>query len=250
MRQDGVEQDHRPELQILAIVMIIVACVSIVARFCSRALSPPPAAGNPRWWWDDWTALAATPFVLAQLIMELVMIHLGFGADISGLSREAQLPIFKLLFAFYMIYDIGVSFAKASTLFFLRRAFPTYVSPAWFNIGLWVIHFLNIGWLIGMIFATTFVCDPVAKVWNPFLSGDCVPQASLWIGNAMSSVAIDLLILLLPLPRVWALRVTRLTRLGITIVLGFGYGVILVFIGRSIAAFRSPDDLGRQLSGK
>lgn len=166
------------------------------------------------------------PFVLAQLIMELVMIHLGFGADISGLSREAQLPIFKLLFAFYMIYDIGVSFAKASTLFFLRRAFPTYVSPAWFNIGLWVIHFLNIGWLIGMIFATTFVCDPVAKVWNPFLDGDCVPQASLWIGNAMSSVAIDLLILLLPLPRVWALRVTRLTRLGITIVLGFGYGSV------------------------
>lgn len=123
----------------------------------------------------------------------------------------------------YFIYDAGLFLTKLSVQLFLRRVFPKNNSGTWFNLGLWVAHSINLAWLIGIVFGTVFLCDPINKSWNPSMPGQCGSTSSLYIGSAVPSVTIDLIVLILPLPKLWSLHIDRSRKIGLIIVFTFGY---------------------------
>ncbi|RDA86242.1 hypothetical protein CP532_5118 [Ophiocordyceps camponoti-leonardi (nom. inval.)] len=180
-----VAADRGPGLRTFYLVMTIITVLSISMRFLSRAIAIPSQPGaRRRFWLDDWLALAATPWVLAQLGLYFVAVHDGFGRHLATLPEPTLLRIAKTEFIVYFLYDAGLFFTKASALEFLRRVFPSQVSPRWFNICLWTGHAGNLAWLAGVFLAkaailfhqnteTIFLCNPVAK-------DECLASGILW----------------------------------------------------------------------
>jgi hypothetical protein len=135
-----------------------------------------------------------------------------------------NLPLlFKLLYGIYYLYDISLFLTKTSALLFLGRVFPKHANSKWWNYTLWFTHGLNVAWLVGIVFGTVFMCDPVQKGWNPMMPGSCGTTSALWTGSAIPSVVIDLVILLLPVPKIWVLRISRTRKSGLLLVFILGY---------------------------
>jgi hypothetical protein len=141
--------------------------------------------------------------------MAIKLVNLGVGRHISTLPGANVLEALKILWATYLIYDTGLTLAKVSALFFYARIFGTYSRK--FKFALWITHGLVISWWIGIVLGTIIMCNPVDKNWVPTAPGYCGSTEALWLGSAIPSVLIDLIILILPLPMLWGLRL-RLSR--------------------------------------
>lgn len=156
--------------------------------------------------------------------LAIALVHFGLGRHIWTIQKEEDLlMVFKLFYVVYYVYDAALFLTKMSALLYLTRLFPTHANSTWWNWALWITHGLNGAWFIGICCATAFMCKPLAKGWNPLLPGECGTTSSLWIGSAVPSVFIDLLILLLPLPKIWTLKISTTRRTGVTIVFILGY---------------------------
>lgn len=155
--------------------------------------------------------------------MALKLVDLGVGRHIAVVPPENIEPILKLLLATYLVYGFALTITKTSALLFLHRIFPRQGSATWFKWTLWIAHIINTAWLVGYTLVEIFQCNPIAKFWNPGLPGECILQSRIYIGAAAPSVAIDLLILILPLPLLWGLNTSRARKIGIIIVFVLGY---------------------------
>ncbi|RWA07533.1 hypothetical protein EKO27_g7562 [Xylaria grammica] len=176
------------------------------------------------------------------------MISLGLGRHVDTLPPENVQAALLDLYIAYFVYDFTLFLTKTSALFFYHRVFVRHMHRTWFNYALWIVHFFNVSWLLGIVFGTIFMCDPVAKGYNPNLPGYCSPIGELWIGSAVPSVAIDLFILLLPVPKIWGLEISFAKKSGITVVFALGYSVIVVSLGRLITVIKTADALSRDLT--
>ncbi|KAL2272459.1 hypothetical protein FJTKL_06558 [Diaporthe vaccinii] len=178
------------------------------------------------------------------------MLHLGFGHHVWMMPSQNLEPFLKHLFATYFIVYIGLTLAKASALLFLSRVFPHTTNPTWFNVGVAVTHFLNVAWLVGMSFGTAFNCNPVAKNWDVTgtLPGKCGPTSSIWIASVVPSVFIDLLILVLPLPRIWTIKTSNSRKIGLTVVFIIGYLAVVISVGRTITVLKGVDEINNDFT--
>lgn len=164
------------------------------------------------------------------------MLDLGLGRHIGTLSDDNIAKSLLVIYIVYFFYDTALVLTKASALLFFSRVFTQHVHRSWFNYALWITHGLNIAWWLGIVFGTIFMCDPVAKNYVPDLPGHCGETGALWIGSAVPSVAIDLIILLLPIPKIWGLQLGLAKRSGLIVVFMLGYWYDL----RSIESMRHP----------
>ncbi|RYP11615.1 hypothetical protein DL765_007663 [Monosporascus sp. GIB2] len=208
--------DRGPGLQAFVTVMVIVTVVAITLRFWSRSIPHTNGRSKRRFWWDDWVALAAVPAILTQC---------------------------ALSFAIYLVYDLGLYLTKTSALLFYSRIFPSYTNDTWFKITMPIVHALNTAWFIGIVLGTFLMCKPVAKNWNPTIPGTCGSTLGLFIGSAVPSVVIDLVILLMPLPKVWHLQTNATKKIGLTVVFALGYSVVVVSLGRLVTVLTSGNAL-------
>lgn len=241
--------DRGPGLRAFIIVMVIITILSILLRLMSRGLSPmQPGHKQSQFWLDDWSALIAVPFILAQHVLALVALDRGFGRHAAVLGVPTVLWIARIAWIAYFVYDAGLFLTKLSVLLFLRRVFPKSHSGHWFNIGLLVAHVINVAWLLGIVFGTIFLCDPIEKSYNPMIPGSCGSTSSLYIGSAVPSIAIDLIILILPLPKLWSLQIDRARKIGLIVIFTFGYCVIVMSLGRLITTLKTQEDLNTDFS--
>jgi hypothetical protein len=149
------------------------------------------------------------------------LVNLGMGLHIQVVD-PANIELFlKLLWVEYYIFDSGTAIAKTSALFFYARIFG--VVNTTFKYALWTVHALNLFWLVGFLFAVGFECTPVEKAWKPSLPGKCANTGVLWLASGIISLFIDILILLMPLPMLWKLRMRMTRKIQVIIVFVCGY---------------------------
>lgn len=153
--------------------------------------------------------------------MGLKLIDLGLGIHIQAVPPDNIEPFLKLLWAIYYIFDTGTAVSKSSALFFYARIFG--VTNTRFKYALWLVHAMNIAWLIAILLSVTFMCNPVEKAWKPALDGHCLNTGLLWTGSGITSLIIDVIILVLPLPMLWKLQMKAIRRVQITGVFICGY---------------------------
>ncbi|KAI1091586.1 hypothetical protein F5B19DRAFT_493322 [Rostrohypoxylon terebratum] len=244
---EATSDDRAPPFRAYLIFLTVLTAGSICLRFISRSLrSDTWPSGS--YWWDDWLALAATPFIFGMLGASFAMIRKGFGHPIKTLSSDDVLFNLRVIYSGNYLFDTAIVLSKASALLFFSRIFPRAVNNRWFNAALWTVHILNIGWFIGIVVATVFLCDPIAKGWDPSIPGQCNTSPKVYIGSAVTSVSIDLMILLLPLPSIWRLQLKKAQKGGLLIVFLLGYSVIAVSIGRTVTVLRSVDAMNEDVT--
>ena len=126
----------------------------------------------------------------------------------------------KLLFVSDLAYNTGLTMLKMAALLFYTRLFSIKRS---FRILLWAVGSLVAGWWIAIDFLTLFFCTPPRKTWTPEISGHCLNPLHTALGTTLSNVVIDVIILLLPFPTLWALQVGTRKKMGLILVFASGY---------------------------
>ncbi|KAK0626376.1 hypothetical protein B0T14DRAFT_387386, partial [Immersiella caudata] len=126
------------------------------------------------------------------------------------------------------IYLIILTLTKVSILCFYLRIFPnrtfricSFVTMAWVGISGIIFVFLQL-----------FQCVPVQFIWEGWKKGDfgsyqCLDVNALAFTTATFGIAQDIVILVLPLPLLAKLDVSRRSKLGIMLMFSLG---IFVFI--------------------
>lgn len=171
----------------------------------------------------------------------------------------------KFNYAAQLLFPLGISLPKFSCLFFYYRVFGR--SSRKLYISLWVAGALAAGWLVSAIFVVAFQCNPPQKAWDFTLEGQCLSMWPWLVGLACTSMAIDALILIMPMPQLWKLNVPWRRKATVSIIFLCGYWYVsrllspsrglltrmcsvivcsigrVVTLGEELAAFSSPDPL-------
>ena len=73
-----------------------------------------------------------------------------------------------------------------------------------------------VAWFITVFFLVIFQCLPVHHFWDRLTPGSCIDSITAFIATAGLNIATDTAILILPMPTVWQLRISRSQKVALT----------------------------------
>ncbi|KAJ5215985.1 uncharacterized protein N7498_002392 [Penicillium cinerascens] len=235
------EGNRQPGLITLCVVMLILAVASVALRCWSIWGSPTHKFG-----YDDLFAILTLPFIIAESALIFYWISLGLGRHSATLPISNQLEGPKIIFAAAYLYDACITFPKLSVLCFYHRVLKR--GGIWVRPTLWAVGTLCVCWLIGAWLATTFQCTPVHASWDPVPNAKCFTQWKFFTGTAAPSAVLDVIILLIPLPLLWSLHMTKAKKVMLTGLFICGYSVVILSLGRLITLLKAGSDLEADLT--
>ncbi|OQD80364.1 hypothetical protein PENANT_c036G05631 [Penicillium antarcticum] len=160
-------------------------------------------------------------FIVVGFIYTMVKKGMGLHAG-TQVPMENVVMIAKYLVAAEVLYVFNLVWTKLSILLMYYRIFRFPYFKTWaYIIGTFVIL-----WVICITFLFIFICVPVQKLWYPDIPGRCINQVSTWIANAVSTIATDVAILLLPIPQVWKLQLRTSEKIAVLIAFSLGFFVV------------------------
>ena len=126
----------------------------------------------------------------------------------------------KLLVSANILFNVSISCSRLSALAFYARVFtlrdPNDMTWRWS----WrIVTALCIAWPLALIPMNLFECAPVQKLWLPWLPGRCMTQFETYMISGATSVFVDLLVLILPLPKIFRLHMDLRKKF----IVGFGF---------------------------
>lgn len=136
--------------------------------------------------------------------------------------------IAKLIVTQNTVWAITVGVTKASILVQYLRIFS--------NRRTRIVCYVLLSGLIPAtcwgVFGGIFLCDPARKLWNPSLPGHCRDAQVYWTSVAGVDIALDFLILLLPIPSISGLHLPKKQKVATMLVFLLGFLVCAVSVAR------------------
>lgn len=99
-----------------------------------------------------------------------------------------------------------------SILFLYHRIF---IQP-WFRVALKLTGALIMAWGITSNLVNIFQCWPISFQWNPTEAGHCIDYAKSSLVFSVVNIITDFVILGLPMPLVWQLKVSKRSKLALS----------------------------------
>lgn len=132
---------------------------------------------------------------------------------------EQPLTCFQLVFAYDCFYNIAYPPIKISILLFYHRIFVYRRFRQ--------VNGVAIGFLVCYMIATTLVgifsCIPVKASWDFTVEPiRCIDENMFYIASASVNVFTDVLILVLPLPIVWKLKISKAQKIAVSFIFALG----------------------------
>ena len=107
---------------------------------------------------------------------------------------------------------------KVGILLFYYRLFPNPTfRKAIYSVGAFVI-----ACLLSTFFGFLFQCVPIQSFWQQQIPHQCFNQDPFYICVAVLSLVSDVVILLMPIPVVWALQTSKQRKVGLSVVFLLG----------------------------
>lgn len=116
------------------------------------------------------------------------------------------------------LYNSTIAMIKVSILCFYRRIFPLRW-PKYTLVGLGL--FVS-GYGIAQLFGDIFQCVPLRKMWIPTAPGRCINLEALIIAGGVINIITDFVILGLPMPLLWHLKIPARKKRQLSIVFSIG----------------------------
>jgi len=110
------------------------------------------------------------------------------------------------------MYTVPTALAKTCILIFFLRL---QNKNKWYNGAIYTTMFLNISANIAICFATLFACTPISKAWDITVVGTCVDRLPIYEFQAIQGVVLDVLIILIPIPMIFGLRLSKAKKFGL-----------------------------------
>lgn len=111
-----------------------------------------------------------------------------------------------------------MTFIKLSILAFYARIFP----QKWFQWTVWGNAVFMALWGCAGVCGNIFQCIPIQFLWDPTLDGHCIQYGIFATVLGALTVVTDLIILVIPMPLVWKLHITKRKKWRLSTVFAFG----------------------------
>ena len=133
----------------------------------------------------------------------------------------------KFVTSFEILYVSVIVAAKLSVCLFYLRVFV----GKWFVQAVKTLMAIHISWWIAVVVTTFAGCNPTRKLWYPETPGHCINQDDFYRYLSLPNILTDVVLLTIPLPLVWKLRVNRAQKVALTGVFLIGSLYDPMFIG-------------------
>lgn len=134
----------------------------------------------------------------------------GFGVHMEYIEETDPyvLPaLFKISYVGELTWVIAMGLIRSSAILFYHRVFSYAGSTfRWFVIG---GIGANIVWSLVLGLVVIFQCTPVKGYWDPSIKHTCMTTDSIELGSGITSIVLDLYTLVLPMPIIWKLQMTK-----------------------------------------
>ncbi|KAH8597838.1 hypothetical protein B0O99DRAFT_470808, partial [Bisporella sp. PMI_857] len=221
-------------VQIPSVVFCVISPIVVGIRFWSRIR----CRGNLGW--DDWTILGSLIFSMIVSVALLTACDFGFGKHMKDLTPENKKLALKLFYVAQIFYKVNINMTKGSILLLYLRIFIQ--KP--FRILCKVILGIIVAYGVASTTASIFQCTPIPRAWNRGLSGTCINLTQNWqvilsychvhrqltprrFANAGFSIATDLIILCLPMPVLYKLKLPINQKIALMVVFALGGFVVV-----------------------
>ncbi|CAG8908973.1 unnamed protein product [Penicillium egyptiacum] len=196
----------------VTVLAFVTVCLRLLARY----------ERMQKLWWDDYMVIFSMLWNLIVVGFIYAMIHKGMGLHADAIPMENVILIAKYLVVAEVLYVFNLVWTKLSILLMYYRIFRFPYFKTWaYIIGIFIIL-----WVVCITFLFIFICVPVQKLWYPQLPGRCIDQVATWVANAVSTIATDVAILLLPIPQVWKLQLRMSEKIAVLIAFSLGFFVV------------------------
>ncbi|KAF6827312.1 integral membrane family protein [Colletotrichum musicola] len=173
--------------------------------------------------WDDYTMVAATAVVFAEMMIIIPQVEMGAGRHAQYIQpQENVVKELHLNFVTQPLCLISLCLAKVSVGLFLLRMTPS-TRYQYFIKGTIAFTILS---ATGDFLAVFFQCHPLAFAWDTSIpGGECIPADNLKFAaffNSGVSVLTDLVFALLPVPMLWTVQLNWRVKTAVVAVLSLG----------------------------
>lgn len=124
------------------------------------------------------------------------------------------------------MYKTQVSLAKISVCLFLLRIFQSNL----FRYTTWAVIGLNAAIGITWVLTDSFRCIPVHLAWTQWEgleTGRCVDFIAVTFANAFVNIAVDIIMVLMPVYEVTKLNLSARKKLGVSVMFAMGLVYVL-----------------------
>ncbi|OQE30732.1 hypothetical protein PENFLA_c002G04096 [Penicillium flavigenum] len=210
--QDSLQSWSIATTASVTVLAFVTVCLRLLARY----------ERMQKLWWDDYMVIFSMLWNLIVVGFIYAMIHKGMGLHADTIPAENVILIAKYLVVAEVLYVFNLVWTKLSILLMYYRIFRFPYFKTWaYIIGVFIIL-----WVICITFLFIFICVPVQKLWYPQLPGRCIDQVATWVANAVSTIATDVAILLLPIRQVWKLQLRMSEKIAVLIAFSLGFFVV------------------------
>jgi hypothetical protein len=118
-----------------------------------------------------------------------------------------------------VFYGPAAFVTKLAILLLLIRVFNI---KRGFVVGLKIIIAVLTLYYIAITIVKIFICNPVEKFWNHAHPGTCLNSNVIFISDCIVALITDCVILVAPMPVIWALQMNFKKKLGSSFALAVG----------------------------
>ncbi|KAI1182780.1 hypothetical protein F5B17DRAFT_419053 [Nemania serpens] len=205
--QEELAKDQSSQLLAIFIVFTVLPLIAVTLRLVARRTT------HQKILIDDWLIIVSVILCVVQLVFLIEAIHYGLGKHIEVVPQESIAPYLLYTYLSELYYAIDVTLIKLSILTLYLRLFNVdgNLKKACYAMMAFVL-----AWGIAVLLTTIFQCSPVHAAWDKtILDAKCFNLANFVIGSNVPNILADAVIIALPLPLLWSLRLSTLRKLGL-----------------------------------
>ncbi|KAI1406789.1 hypothetical protein F5Y13DRAFT_196794 [Hypoxylon sp. FL1857] len=194
---------------------------------------------------DDFLILAAVVTLLANEGLVIWEIANGLGAHTAELEWDVISIHIKATIGYSWTWTIATTLCKLTVLFLYLDLFR--INKA-FRRVVWVLIVLNVLFPIIFIILFNTPCSKISDSWDPVLSKTkCRSVAKEELASVSATLALDLCVVVIPIPLIWGLQMPLRKRLAICGMFSLGLAVVAIMTWRVIRMSRQPEGISVDL---
>ncbi|KAF7512747.1 hypothetical protein GJ744_000314 [Endocarpon pusillum] len=189
---------------------------------------------------DDYFVIGAFISLLALLGTTFWAIANGLGAHTDTVSVAQQTVQKKLLLSSGITWTLATILCKLAILWLYTQIFTTRK----FKLAAYTLMGVTVSY--AFIFIPIFFtqCKPVHAAWDPVLSlTSCRPITRQEFASVAINMALDLAVVILPLPVVWSLHMPTRKKIAVSLMFSLGLVIVAIMTWRIHSTVRATKEM-------
>ncbi|KAH7130091.1 hypothetical protein B0J11DRAFT_243866 [Dendryphion nanum] len=220
-----IENSGQVGLLVSSSISIFIVVVAVILRLIAKHIASKLD-------YSDYCIVGALIWNTALHSCCMILVtHGGFGFHTMEIYQrfgpDTATFFFKGIMSFALLWNATVCFSKVSVLLMYTSLIPV---PSMIKWAKW-IGALIIAWNTGNVIAGFLICRPLARNWDFTIPGTCGSQPNFYFAMGMVNLVTDLMLIILPMPYLYKLRMALRKKIiaGAMLSIGIGTWVITIY---------------------